>query len=675
MHPSSPSSGALLPQLCMYNHQLPLPMLHDLPAIIMPPDSVPEHPLGSTTMSKSTPTSSTNQQKPQRITKRKAASSNLKKNRHQQQRTSPPTPSSTPPQATPLQTVQLPPINVPSGELSPTYTQPVYLTPPYTQAPSFQVLPAPAPRYSYTSPRASFAVPTTSASTSPEIKLSNSPKHASKFEYTREAGASTASDYISSLANLEQMARHQQRTSRYMPPANQLAVSELYIGQLDCNESRDGQTAPSPGEESLQQQQQDQRNSNASSNINNSNCSNNSTNNSSTNNRANSTGSITEISLLPSSSKLQPQLTNQFHQEYLDMCVPQLARGNSDAADFWRRQVPQLACYSSAISIALVAYTTLTMARSRFISVSSTSSSPSSFAAQSKQMFKTTVTDLWGRSLPVPLETTEEVFICVMLLVNYIHMDPTAVPVVASKENELDFFSIARSPFCRELHDCLDMRKQNKRTLAAVLGGISNSANMVLPPVVVPCEYKFEFLDMLVELLNAAAADNGTARDIISCRACGPSTQLSPTASTTKTTTTNTRILDFLPGERDTYASTIAMLGVYLHLALTRSPAHLMEMFVRVSGTFLEYYRDRRPFALVIGGYMLVFCALYSATTVTCQLGDVEDDVSQFMKPVQDLEDMLEGPWKPCLYWPKKIVNSQESGGGLGVLRSLIEGL
>lgn len=645
-------------------------MLHDLPAVLMiSAESAPEHPLGSATMGKSTPisnikSSSINnypKQPQQRISKRKPASSNSKKSR-QQQRAGPPTPSSTPPEASILQTVQLLPINVPSGELSPTFTQPVYLTPPYTQSLSYSVLPAPAPRYSHTSPRDSFAAPVTPSSASPEIKLTISPKLASKFEYNRESGESTASNYISSLANLEQMARQQQRTTRYLPPANQLAPSELYIGQVDRKESRDGQTAPSPGKESLQQQQpqpqqqqQQQDRPYGNSNI----------RSSGINNRANSAGSSAEISM---ASKLQPQLTNQFHQEYLDMCVPQLARGNTDAADFWRRQVPQLACYSSFIANALVAYTTLTMARSRFISVSSSSSSPSSFAAQSTQAFSKAVAELWSRALPFPPGTAEEVFISVMLLVRYIHMDPTAVPVVASKENELDFFSIARALFCQKLHDCMASREQHKRTLAVVLGEIG-STNLVLSPVAVPCEYKFEFLDMLVELLDAAA-DKGTAGDIASCRACGPTSsmiRLSPAVATTS--------FDFLPGERETYSHTIATLGVGLHLALTRSPAHLMEMFGRVSDSFLEYFRDRRPFALVVGSYMLVFCALYTGTTVTCQLGDVEDDVSQFMKPVQDLEDMLDEPWKPCLYWPRKIVNSQEKGGGLGVLRSLIDGL
>lgn len=338
--------------------------------------------------------------------------------------------------------------------------------------------------------------------------------------------------------------------------------------------------------------------------------------------------------------------TQLYHQQYQDLCISRLARGDKNAELVWRTQVPQMAIKSCMLSDALAAFTMLIMSQSRALD-------SCLLLKQSTECYKRCVSVLL--ETPVPhTDLVEEVLVCTVLLANYVLLQPNVVTLVTDQKNGIDFFGILRAPFYPCLHASLE--KQDSK-LAVILG---SSLTLECPQ-----DYTIRYLDILTDLIDVVERGDSISKS----KACGPFGFI-PSSVEPATP---------LPqDEVSIYRDTITCLRSALYCSINHSPIFLLHAFSGISEPYLDVLRAQRPVALVVAAYILIICIIGESTT--SRISEVsEQDVRLYDDLLRLLKDNLAGDeLAACLYWPQKVmekVTSKTSNSRTLILRYLLPGL
>lgn len=467
----------------------------------------------------------------------------------------------------------------------------------------------------FTSPEVHTSIgPSTLVSPAASLSLSRSSSHLASSPAA--APISAPSSYISHLASLELQMRSKQPHST--TPTAPLSAADSYISQLKRLETVEVQKTRASSIAEIDTRRLSSVSSSSSSSSSN----------------GNNPGSINKedsLSLLPAKDTRHKL---QFHQQFLDMCVPCLSR-TKEAGRLWASMVPQLSYTSDPVHDSLLAYTMISM--ERYFG----DAKDSSWAPLGKLYFDRCLSHLKATMIPETKEM-EEIFVSIVLLVHYAFMRPNAVPLLSESRDNLDFFCLARTPYNSDLFVPMVQRKSQYLFILDASDPDALTQDKQLAT--------YEYFDMLNEFVELAANND----DI--CMASlffGGTTPL---------------YTSFLPDEKEVYLDAIRELNRALYLSVHQSTCYLLRAFTMVSDRYYEFLRARRPVALVIASYML---SIFVANFIGTSGGIFGQSTSQLLDCLDQLEGMMPAHWSGAVYWSRQAVE----GKGLDSHKAIVEQL
>lgn len=311
--------------------------------------------------------------------------------------------------------------------------------------------------------------------------------------------------------------------------------------------------------------------------------------------------------------------TMQAHQHYIDMCVPCLTR-HPRANWIWATLVPQLALSSDLVSDALTAYTTITM--DRFFG----ESRDKTWFPVGKQAFERSLDELVKTPAPTPQEV-EAVYVSIVLATHYVLLRPTAVPLVAESDQDVDFFRFLQAPFMDTVLTAINAHGSQFRHLLEDDVGPSGADHAT-----------HEYLELVRELIELATQDITKARLFHAEKGTASSLPIYMVLS---------------PDEKQLFLSCISTLSQSLNLALQGKTIHLLKAFSLLPPKFYDLLRSRHPLALILASYTIsIFATFYIKTSG----GIFGKDTRQFESSVLELESLLPYCWRGAVYWSRRTV-------------------